>query len=289
MTPLHIEKLHPDFGARITGADLSSPLDDETADDIRALVDTYSFLCFPGQSMDDEALLAFTRVIGVPEPEHITFGETGKIVYFGTVGNVGDDGVQKGNAHPNTHYQTGNQLWHADSSFRERPCSFTITHAHEVPGEGGATEFASARAAYARLDDETRDRLEPLQVVHDYVFSRSQVAQVNPNHAAAMPPVAHKLIKQNPRTAEKNYYVGSHARSIVGWGGVEARELIDDLLARMTRDEDLYSHQWRVGDTVIWDNRCLLHRGTPYDADKWRRRMRQTRVSGNEFGRLPGC
>ena len=105
---------------------------------------------------------------------------------------------------------------------------------------------------------------------------------------AALPPVAHRAVKANPRNGRRNYYMGSHARSIVGWRGIDSRTLIDDLLARATRAEDIYSHQWAVGDTVIWDNRCLLHRGTPYDADKWRRRMRQTRVAGDEVGELHG-
>ncbi len=286
MAVLSIEALHDEFGARVTGVDLSASLSDDVRDEIREIVDTYSFVVFPGQSMGDDALLAFTRVLGEPEPEHVTFGRTGEVVYFGTIGNVDDAGTQQGNAHPSTHYQTGNQLWHADSSFRERPCSLTITHAHEVPGVGGATEFINTRAAYERLPDDLKNTLEPLKVIHDYVFSRSKVAPVDPNHAASLPPVAHRAVKTNPRNGRKNYYVGSHARSIVGWRGIDSRNLLDDLLERASRDEDIYSHQWAVGDTVIWDNRCLLHRGTPYDADKWRRRMRQTRVAGHDVGEL---
>ncbi len=286
MSSLTIKQVHDEFGARVTGVNLSAPLADDVRDEIREIVDTYSFVCFPAQSMSDDDLLAFTRVLGEPEPEHVTFGRTGEVVCFGTIGNVADDGTQQGNAHPSTHYQTGNQLWHADSSFRERPCSLTITHAHEVPGEGGATEFINTRAAYERLPDDLKNTLEPLKVIHDYVFSRSKVAPVDPNHAASLPPVAHRAVKTNPRNGRKNYYVGSHARSIVGWRGIDSRNLLDDLLARATRDEDIYSHQWAVGDTVIWDNRCLLHRGTPYDADKWRRRMRQTRVAGHDVGEL---
>jgi len=91
----------------------------------------------------------------------------------------------------------------------------------------------------------------------------------------------------NPANGKKGYYVGSHARSVPGLSGVKSRELLDDLLARATGADNIYSHQWTVGDTVIWDNRCLLHRGTGYDADKWRRRMRQTRVMGTEKGIVP--
>ena len=100
------------------------------------------------------------------------------------------------------------------------------------------------------------------------------------NHAASLPPVEQKLVRTNPANKLKNYYVESHARSIVGWGAIESRKLLDDLLERTTQPELVYRHPWQVGDTVVWDNRCLLHRVTGYDANRWRRLMRQTRVAG---------
>ena len=81
-------------------------------------------------------------------------------------------------------------------------------------------------------------------------------------------------------TGESNYFVGSHARSIEGWRDEDARELLDDLVARATAPENRYQHQWKVDDLLIWDNRCVLHRGMPYDADRYRRSMHQTRVAG---------
>jgi alpha-ketoglutarate-dependent 2,4-dichlorophenoxyacetate dioxygenase len=231
--------------------------------------------------MTDAAQLAFTRRLGEPEPNHVTLGATGQIDYFGTIGNVIDASAHKGNADPHTRYQSGNNLWHSDSSFRLVPARFSINHAYEVPGAGGETEFASQRCAYARLPEELRETLDGLRVLHDYVFSRSQVAPVDPNHAASLPPIEHKLVRTNPGNRRKNYYVGSHARSIVGLSGIDGRKLIDDLLAQATAPAHVYTHRWQVGDTVIWDNRCLLHRGTGYDADRWRRRMRQTRVAGS--------
>ena len=146
--------------------------------------------------------------------------------------------------------------------------------------EGGETEFSSMRIAYQQLPEEMKLRIEGLRCIHDYVFSRSQVAPVDANHAASLPPVEQKLVRTNPANKLKNYYVGSHARSIVGWGGIESRKLLDDLLERATQPELVYRHPWQVGDTVVWDNRCLLHRGAGYDANRWRRLMRQTRVAG---------
>ena len=288
MDQISIEPLHDGFGARIFGVELSGDMSDGDLRQVRDAIETYSLLCFPDQDMSDEKQLALTRLLGTPEPEHVTYGRTGEVVYFGTVGNVRDDGSQRGAADVNTKYQTGNNLWHSDSSFREVPSFVSILHGYEVPGEGGATEFASMRHGHDLLPDGMRETIAPLNVIHDYVFSRSQVAPVDPNHAASLPPVMHRLVRENPANGRKNYYVGSHARSIPGLSGIDSRHLLDDLLERATQPGAIYAHRWQPGDTVIWDNRCMLHRGTAYDADRWRRRMRQTRVLGKEKGVLLG-
>ncbi|MDH4146791.1 MAG: TauD/TfdA family dioxygenase [Acidimicrobiia bacterium] len=280
MAQLHIEPLHDRFGARVSGVDVTGPLDAATLETLREVIDRYSVVCLPAQPMTDDAQLAFTRRLGEPEENHVAFGIRGDVEYFGTIGNVADDGTTRDNDHPNTRFQRANEMWHSDSSFREVPSYVSILHAYEVPGEGGDTLFASMRTAYADLPAACRDEIEPLLVLHDYVFSRSQVAPVDANHAASLPPVTNKLVRVNPRTGERNYYVGSHARSIVGWSGIDGRRLIDDLNARAVVDDNVYRHRWAPGDTVIWDNRTVLHRGGGYDASRWRRRLRQTRVRG---------
>jgi len=285
MNKFDIGPLHTDFGARVLGVTLSGKMADNALDFIRQSIEQYSLLCFPDQDMSDEKQLAFTRLLGTPEAEHVRFGRTGEISYFGTVGNIQDDGTKADTA--NSRYQSGNQLWHSDSSFRETPSFVSILHAYEVPGEGGQTEFASMRTGYARLSDEMREQIEPLHVVHDYVFSRSPIAPVNPNHAASLPPVMHPMVRANPVNSLKNYYIGSHARSIPGWSGIDSRQLLDTLLEHTTAPEHILSLAFKPGDTVIWDNRCILHRGTGYDADRWRRRLRQTRVAGSDKGVIP--
>jgi len=95
-----------------------------------------------------------------------------------------------------------------------------------------------------------------------------------------MHPVRQRLVRQNPVTAERNVYVGSHVKEIEGMPDTEAKPLLERLIAEVTRPESIYQHRWQVGDFVIWDNRCLLHSGCGYDADKYRRRMHQTRVRG---------
>ena len=247
---------------------------------VREAIDTYSFLCLSRPADDRRSPSRIHPPAGRAGAEHVTLGKTGQVVWFGTVGNVADDGSKQDSAHARTRYQRGNEMWHSDSSFRQGALLRLHHPRLRGAGEGGGTCFASMRNAYAKLPAEMQATIDPLHAIHDYVFSRSQVAPVDPAHAASLPPVEHKLVRTNPGNGLKSYYVGSHARSIVGWSGIESRRLLDDLLRRATAPEDVYTHQWRAGDTVIWDNRCLLHRGAGYDADRWRRRMRQTRVAG---------
>ncbi len=279
---LKTEKLHRDFGARIADIDLRAPLCDELAAEILAALDEYSLLHFPAQQFNDEQHLALTRALGKPEENHLAKGEEGKSTYFGTIGNVQPDGTKLGNAHRKTKFLTGNNLWHTDSSFRPVPAYFSINCVYETPAEGGVTEFVSTRAAYGRLTLEEQAAIDSLTVVHDYVYSRSKVAPdaVSDSLARSLPPVKQRMVRTNPANGRKNYYLGSHAKTIAGWDFEKSRALIDDLQARATEREHVHPHHWHPKDVVIWDNRCLLHRGTGYDADKYRRYMRQTRVAG---------
>jgi len=279
---LEFEPLHSDFGVRLPSVDMRGEWSADLIEVISAVIDTYSFVCLPDQPLGDTRQLAFTRRLGEPEPNHVVLGQEGRIEYFGTIGNVTDDGRRLGSDDKRVIFQTGNNMWHSDSSFREVPSAFSIMCVYEVPDEGAETEFVSTRAAYGRLSEERKKEIDDLVAVHDYVFSRSKVGHdaVSPSHAASLPPVQQKLVRTNPSTDEKNYYVGSHAKEIVGRSTEDGRALLDDLLLSATREEYVYSHTWRPGDLVIWDNRCLLHRGRGYDADRYRRLMRQTRVRG---------
>lgn len=277
---MEIEPLHDDFGARVHGFDLTTSLTPDRVEALHAAIDEHSVLVFGDQAMTDEAQLQLTEALGEPEESHVAFGRSGEIVYLGTIGNVIDAETKRDNSDAHTRSQKGNNLWHSDSSFRRVPSYVSILHAYEVPEEGGETEFISQRAAYARLSEEKQAEIDDLHVLHDYVFSRTKVAPVHDNHAASLPPIEQKLVRANPNNGRRNVYVGSHARSIIGWSGVDSRRLIDELNEVATAPEGRWSQRWKPGDTVIWDNRCILHRGAGYDADRYRRFMRQSRVRG---------
>ena len=277
---MNIDPIHPEFGARISGVDLSQPLEDAAFTQIDDAINRYSILLFEDQHMNDAAHLEFTRRFGQLEEEHVSYYSRGEVTYIGRVGNIDDDGNKVSARRVKA--STGNEMWHSDSSFREIPAMYSMLCAYEVPAEAGETEFASARAAYHRLDQDTRQQIEDLVGIHDYIYSRTKVGEdaVTRNQRTYMHPVRQRLVRQNPVTGERNIFVGSHVKEIEGVPDAEARALIDRLIGEVTRPESVYRHRWQVGDFMIWDNRCVLHRGCGYDADKYRRRMHQTRVRG---------
>ena len=274
------EPLHPEFGVRIGAVDLSKKLDDATFAEIDLAINRYSFLLFENQQLDDERHLALTRRFGDLEEEHVSYYSRGEITYIGRVGNINPDGSKVSARQIKA--STGNEMWHTDSSFREIPAMYSLLAAYEVPDEAGETEFASARSAYRRLDPAIRELIEGRIGIHDYIYSRTKVGEdaVNQGQRSYMRPVRQRLVRQNPVTGERNYFVASHVKTIEGMPDIEARSLLERLIAEATRPESVYRHRWRAGDFVIWDNRCMLHRGCGYDADKYRRRMHQTRVRG---------
>jgi len=251
--------LHEEFGITIAGIDFANPVDDASWSMVIQAMEQHSLVLLREQQLDDELQLDLTRRIGTPEEEHVSYYSRGEIQYLGTV-----------------------DMWHSDSSFREVPSSFSLLFAHEVPAEGGETEFVSTRAAYSRLDETLQNKIDPLVGIHDYIFSRTKVSEdaVTNGQREFMYPVRQKLVRTNSHTGEKNFFIGSHVRDIVDWQQEDSRPLLDNLLEEATRPQSVYRHEWQAGDLLIWDNRCILHRGCGYDADKYRRYMRQTRVRG---------
>ena len=277
---MNIDLIHAEFGARISGVDLSQPLEPNTFNQIDDAINRYSLVLFENQQMNDAAHLDFTRRFGELEEEHVSYYSKGEVTYIGRVGNIDDDGNKVSSRQIKA--STGNEMWHSDSSFREIPAMYSILAAYEVPAEAGETEFASARSAYQRLDQQTRELIDSKVGIHDYIYSRTKVGEdaVTGNQRTYMHPVRQRLVRQNPVTGEKNIFVGSHVKQIEGMPDTEARPLIERLVEEVTRKESVYRHRWQPGDMMIWDNRCILHRGCGYDADRYRRRMHQTRVRG---------
>ena len=279
---MQITPLHNEFGAEVNGVELSETLNPSLFSKIDDAINQDSLLLFRNQSLNTENHLNFTRNFGALEEEHVSYYSRGEITYIGIVGNIDTRGNKLSEENRGVRSQTGNQMWHSDSSFREVPSLYSILYACEVPDQGGDTEFLSTRSAYQRLDTETQKTIDPLVGIHDYIYSRTKVSEdaVSQGQRDYMYPVRQRLVRTNPHTKQKNYFIGSHVRDIQGWNRQDAQPLLERLLKEATRPQSIYRHRWQAGDLLMWDNRCILHRGCGYDADKYRRLMYQTRVRG---------
>jgi len=277
-----LTRLTPHFAARIAGADITRSLDEAAWKDIRAALDEHSVLVFSGQPLDDDAQTAFSRRFGSLEVTRSMNPAAG--TPFARQSNLD---IKTGEVIPPEDrrmiYQLANMLWHSDSSFKEVPSLCSLLSARIVPPEGGATEFASARAAYPSLPDDLKRRAESAVAVHDFSWSRDQIRPgfFTEKERAQYPPVRHPLVRANPVNGRKNLFLGAHASHVEGMSVENGRALLKKLLEHVTQPEFRYRHEWQEGDLVIWDNRCVLHRATPFDTSRHERLMQRTTVSGD--------
>lgn len=275
-----VEPLHPLFGAEIKGVDIAAGVDAATFGAVRAAFEEYSVLLFRGQRVDDEIQIAFSERFGPLEKTVAANPARGTV--FARQSNIDmDSGAIIAKDDRRMKYQAGNYLWHSDSSFKQVPSLCSILSTREVPPEGGNTEFVSTRAAYDLLPDERKAELEGLVVEHSLVYSRGLTGfKLTEKEKAELPTARQILVRANPVNGRKGLMIGAHAARIVGWPEEKGRALLDELLALATRPEACYSHAWRDGDLIVWDNRCCLHRATPYDSTRYRRLMQRTTVAG---------
>ena len=277
-----VTRLTDAFAAEIAGVDIARPIDETTWAEIRAALDEHSVLLFRGTSLDDDTQVAFSRRFGELEISRSMNPAAG--TPFARQSNLD---IKTGAVIPSEDrrmiYQLANMLWHTDSSFKKVPSLCSLLSARIVPPEGGATEFASARAAYPSLPEARKRRVEDAVVVHDFSWSRDQVRPgfFTAEERAVYPPVRHPLVRRNPVNGRKSLFLGAHASHVEGLPIEEGRALLKELLAHVTQPQFCYRHEWQVGDLVIWDNRCVLHRATPFDATRYKRLMQRTTIGGD--------
>jgi len=277
-----ITAVHPCLGAEVAGVDLAHPLADDAFARIAAAFDEHSVLVFRGQHLTDEQQMAFSVRFGPLETTVRTMGNEDRLgAHIVDLSNTDQHGRPMPWTDRRMLYHSGNQLWHSDSSFKPVPAHSSALSARVIPPEGGETEFASMRVAYEALPDDLRRQVDGKVVVHSFGFSRSLIDPgIGTEVGREYPPVRHALVRANPANGRKAVYVGSHAWFVEGMSIDDSRILIARLLETTTRPDRVYRHTWRVGDLVMWDNRCILHRGRPWDSARHPRVMHRTTVAG---------
>jgi len=276
------------FGAEIQGADLRTIDPDDFSSIYRAWLD-HSVLLIRGQILTDDDLIAFSKNFGALDLAPIQ--ETGRRFVEGhpeiyVVSNVMKDGVPIGSL------GAGEATWHTDMSYLEQPPKASLLYALEVPPAGGDTYFCNMYRAYESLPQELKDRiagstLSPpdkyLLLKHDGTYNsggyvRQGITVVD--DPMSSPGAYHPLVCTHPETKRRVLYLGRRRNAYIqGLSLAESESLLDELWSSATREEFLWHNRWRVGDLVLWDNRCTMHRRDPFEATS-RRVMHRTQIKG---------
>ena len=280
---IEIRQVNPHFAAEIGGIDVSKGVDRPTIDAISEAIDRYAVLVVHDQHLDDTQLRDFASNFGALEIGRAAArGGRRRLAHreIGDISNLDEDGRLRQRDDQRRLDSLGNRLWHTDASYMPVPVVLGMLHAVAVPPAGalggGETEFADMRAAYDALPEVMKTTIDGLVAEHDIFWSRGQIGftEFPPGEREMYPPSRQRLVRRHPSSRRKTLYLSAHASHIVGWPVPEGRLLLFDLNTHATRPEFVYSHKWRVGDLVIWDNRCTMHRGRPHD-DSYPRDLRR--------------
>jgi len=278
--------LAPSFIAEVEGVDLRSPVSEGSLREIISALDQYAVCVFRATGLDDASHIAFSRQLGTLEHAPSLFGKGVKRFRHPELfdaGNLDAAGHILADERRRL-YNKGNALWHTDSSFNPHRSTYSLLLAHEVPPAGGDTEFADMRAAHDALPSALKEKIDGLVAEHWLWHSRMLAGYPQPTEEErlAKPPAHHELVQVHPGSGRKTLYLASHASHIVGWPQEEGRQLIRGLIEFCTEPRFCRAVEWKqAGDLVIWDNRCTMHRATPFEDTLFRRDMRRTTVLEN--------
>ncbi|MEX0281716.1 MAG: TauD/TfdA dioxygenase family protein [Arenibacterium sp.] len=265
--------LAPRFGVIVHDLDLKDVHSDRHFADVRAAFETHSALLFKNQALDAQTHMRLATLFGPIEDRYGDERKEGEAFTVPEVTNMTEEGTLTGEMDLHTLNLRANFLWHADSTFMPEPALCNILAAKVVTETGGATELASTRAAFADMSPDEQARLRTLVLRHHYSHSR---ARISPELAKLpmfnkWPETRWPAVWRNPATGDEAIYVASHAFAVEGMDEAEGAAVIDGLIAACTQDQYVYTHNWEVGDVLIWDQRAVLHRGRPWPLDQARK------------------
>jgi alpha-ketoglutarate-dependent 2,4-dichlorophenoxyacetate dioxygenase len=271
------------------GFDLDAPMTPDAINLIESLMAEHAVLVLRGLRPGDEGHLRFARSFGPLELPPKMSDRPAAIKYrispeLYDISNLDISGAIIPADDPRTKFNMGNERFHTDSSFNALPTKWSLLLAHETPAQGADTEFVDTRAVYAALPGGIRKRIDGLKAVHDLWGVRAKYEYggvVSDEMKKLMPPVEQYLVRVSA-SGRKALYIGQHASHIVGVNEKDSAGLLEELMEFATRSQFIYSHKWRPGDLLIWDNRCTLHRGTAFNRFVDRRDLRRATI--NEYG-----
>ena len=270
------------LGADIAGVSLAGALDDATVRSIEAAWHRHLVLRFRGRRLDDPQLLAFARRFGeldkapvhaVDDADHDPYPE------ITVMSNIKVDGKAIGNL---GHYEAE---WHTDMSYNETTPTGSLLYSLEVPPEGGDTGFSNMYAAFETLPPELKRAIAGRSCKHD--ASRNSAGELRKGYRDVTDPreapgAVHPLVRTHPATRRNALFLGRRRNAyIAGLPLDESEDLLNRLWAHASRPEFAWYQKWKVGDLVMWDNRCAMHRRDAFDPES-RRLMHRTQIKGDK-------
>ncbi len=277
--------LHPVIGAECVGIDIARPIGQAEIDAIEAGMDRYAVLVFRNPApLSTEQQIAFTKSLGDVEPPYTQIVAAAGVRLsdpaLSDISNLAPDGSILERDDRKRLSGLGNQLWHSDSSYKAIPARYSLLSAHVLPPQGGDTQFADMRAAYDMLDARTKAQIEDMITEHSRIFSKGALGLAfTEQELKAFAPVRQRLVRTHRGTGRKSLFLSSHAGRILGLPVPEAQMLLRELTEHATQREFVYTHKWRVGDLVMWDNRTTMHRARRYDDAAYPRDLRRTTLT----------
>lgn len=287
MGGMHIRSSGGAIGAEIIGVDISVPVDTPTFKAIEAALDRYAVVVIRGQKLKPAQLAAFSRLFGTPQINVRTEGNHEDVPEVGWITNVTKDGKPLGS-------HDAGRYWHSDLCYLAIPSKLTILHSLEIPQRDGVvygdTNFAGMAAAYESLPEAMKRRLQGLEAANGYRYMWNRKAHefgvrevLSEKELAKYPEDAiHPVVRTHPSTGRKCLYVcEGYTWRILGIPESESDELLRQLFSHAIRPEFVYSHKWRVGDVLMWDNCAVQHKASFDYAPPLRRVMQRCTIEGS--------
>ena len=281
--PLTINRLDPALGAEVLGVSFADPLDADTRDAIHAAWMEHLVLVFRDQDVTDQQHVDFTRGFGELEIHHQKIIKSTLVPEIFKVGNVDDAGKLIPPADEAVKQLTSARRWHTDSSFREVPSMGSLLHGIEIAQSGGETLFTNMYAVYEALPEGLKKQVDGRRAQHNFEHLRvlTGLPPVSEEERAARPPIWQPMVRRHPVTGRKSLFISViYNDEIEGMNSAESERLIGELADFADQEQFVYRHTWRPHDVVMWDNRCTMHRVTPWDPTE-RRVMHRTTIAGD--------
>jgi taurine dioxygenase len=269
---LKIRPLQKTFGAEISGLDLSKPLDPQIINEVKALWHQYGLLLFRGQAMDEAEIVSFSKQLGDLEihiRKEFLSQMSPEILY---ISNMTKEGKPVGILADS---EVG---WHYDQIYLPRPAVGSFLFSVKLPSSGGETSFSDMSAVYEALPQSIKNVIDGKKALQSYeAFNALYSVPTSSEQKKKTPDIEHPIVRVHPYSGKKALYIcPGMTTQIIGLDKSTSDDLLQELFAWSIKPEFVYSHVWQLGDGLLWDNACTMHRREPFDPNQERLMKRTT-------------